>query len=377
MTFFALSPSRLLGAVLTVGMLGSAAHAQTFSLPADYWNRFGSIEGAFDSTASKYGVRYFPLPIKYDLRVIFVSHANYEEYGLYTRYKDTDFKIGNLDGGQKGIRTLEMNHNPWQGIQFHSKFQWSSVKGEYFANYVEAGYAKALPIKQVPGLNVRLFGALGYGALGVGNSPYTHVEVWAGKNFDNLIKNDATNTHINLNLAGTLRNYYFISPSKTFTSLETNIDLRGQIINRVNGYARNWQRYVFDNDNAGKNNPYQIADGRDHQTFAGVNYLLDYGFGPVNLHSVQYDYTHYWYDLTNAVNRNELGATFRLNVAQPLRLDLTPGYDFYWGGASLTGAALVRLPEAKTAFGPSVKYNWLPNGNHRWSVGVVVTDKGN
>ncbi len=377
MTLTRFARSRVLSALLIPGFLGSAAQAaDLFSLPADYYNRFGGIEGVFDTNASKYGVRAFPLPIKADIRILFVNHPNYNEYGLTSRYKDTDFKLANAEGGQKGIMTAEVNHNPWQGIQFHSKFQWSTVAGEYFANYIEGGYAKVVPVPTVPGLNVRLYGALGYGALAKSSQPYTHVEGFVGKDFPGVIKNEATKTNINFNLNSTLRNYYFITDKKAFTTLEVNAGVNGQIIDRLNGYARQFERYDFGLGALG-NNVYGIADGKARETYAGLSYRLDYGFGPVNLHTVQYDYGHLWYDLNSTNNRNELGATFRLNIAEPLRLDITPGYDWYWGGPSLTGAAMVRLPQASNAFGPSVKYNWMPNGAHRLSLGVVMTDKGN
>lgn len=365
---------RFVSALAITALLGSAAQADMFNLPPDYWNRFGSIEGAFDTKAGTYGVRYFPLPIKTDLRIIFVNHASYNEYGVYTRYKDTDIKLANLDGGQKGIMTAEMNHNPWNGIQFHSKFQWSGVKDEYFANYVEGGYAKALPVPGVDGLNLRLFGAVGYGALKDNAQPFTHVEAWMGKDFPGLIKNDATKTNITLNASGVVRNYYFFTDKKAFTTLEANVGIRGDLTDRLHGYARHLERTDFGKP---ENNVYGIADGKARESFAGLQYRLDYAFGPANLHTVQYDYAHYWYDAASTSNRNELGATLRLNVSEPMRLDVTPAYDFYWRGPSIKAAAMFRAPEATNAVGPSVKYTWLPNNNHRWSVGFEVTDKGN
>lgn len=373
------TPSRFraLSLLFVTGLLSSAAQAaEVFSVPSDYWNRFGSIEGAFDSSASKYGVRYFPLPLKYDLRVIFVSHPKYNEYGLYTRYKDTDIKVGNLEGGAEGIKTIEVNHNPWQGIQFHTLLQWSDVEGEHFSNYAEAGYAKAFSIKSVPGLNIRLFGALGYAGNNKDSQPYSHLELFAGKGFPSIIKNEATHTNINFDINSTLRNYYFFTDSKFFTTLEINANANGQIADRLDGYIRHFERYDFGLEKAG-NNVYGVASGKGRETYGGLHYRLDYRFGPLNLHSAQYDYGHLWYDGASTSNRSEVGATLRLNVAEPLRLDVTPGYDFYWGGATVTLAPMLRLPQANNAFGPSIKYTWLPNSNHRWTLGIAVTDKGN
>lgn len=357
-------------------MLGNTATAQPFQLPPDYYDRFGDLGGEFNHDNKAYGVRYFPLPIKYDLRIIFVTHPEYNEYGISTRYKETDILLGILEGGAKGIRTLEINHNPDEGLQAHLYLESpNSDKDESYLNYGEVGYRKFLKLKSLPDVKVTLYGGAGYaGTQHDGSQAYTHFKVNADRSFEHVIKPVGTQVDLAIDVKTALENYYFVSDSKAYTTAKLDVGVRGKLNDRTDVYASQYELYDF---GKADNNIYGLASSKDRDSYAGILYHLDYKVGPINIHTLQYDYTRYWYYNSDTDNRSEIGATLRFNLTAPIRLDITPGYDFYWGGPTLEGAALIRMSQFKSAFGPSLKYTWLPNNQHRWAFKVVVSDKDN
>lgn len=367
-------PGLLSTLALTLFLSNQMAQAERWSFPEDYHDRFGHFKMSHED--STYGVRYLPLPLKYDIQLILVKHPEYYEYGVSGTFKETDFTIGVLKGGEEGIRTLDINHNPDDGLQYNVYLQWpNSDEDTGYPSNAEVGYAKSFTVARMGDLWSRIYGAVGYvGEKNDLSQPYTHLEGEISKDFPEIIKNEGRGTDLSLNLDGILSNYYFGQSKKGYTTLELNAGIKGNLTENLSMYARHQEILDF---GLGDNNLYGLASDKDRNSYAGINYKIDRRYGRLNWHSVQYDYTHYWFYPEDTDNRAEVATTLRLNMAPALRLDLSPGYDFYWGGPTLTTSALFRLPEVKGAFGPSIKFNWLSTGDYRWVLSFASSDKEN
>ena len=356
---------RPLLALLVTALSGPAlAQNLNFKLPADYGSRFGATTALFDTANSLYGVRYLPLPTPLDLRVIYVAHPAYSEYGLYSRLPDTDVLVGNFEGGASGIRTAKLDHNPDQGVQATTFVQGSSVAGEQYLNYTQIGYAQRWQL-------LRLTGAVGYGFHGPLSAAYLNWGLSGGRNFAVGQALGLPGVKLSISLASQLWLYPVIG--KTYSTTDIYGSLGGQITPKLSASVSHLERVALGNDVLGFGNP------KYRESHLNALYQPNVPLGPLNLRSVQFSGYRIWGSPTDLNNIEELSATIRVDLIPALSLETTPAYDFYYGLPSFKAALLLKLPQLPSAVGPSIKYVWKPTGSawtgNVWQYGLVITAK--
>lgn len=359
--------------VLGLTLLGGAASAQSFfgvTLPPDYSTRFGAFTGVFDTANSLYGVRYLPLPLKYDIRLFFVTHPSYNEYGVYSRVFDTDILLGTFAGGADGIQTASINHTPDQGVQSTTLLQTSSVPAETYLNYSQLGYAHRWDF-------LRLSGTVGYGFLGAVSAPYTNIVATTGNNFN--VGKALKVPGLTLNVSTTLRNWFHFTSAQQFTSINLYAALSGPPDPHLNFSVTHLERYGL-GDDVLSFAPGVLGFGSGTYRENRLNMIYKFSLpkqvpAPLALRSVQFDGYVTWLNPTNISNQLKLGVTERVTVNSSLALEITPQYDFYFGLPSIRAALLYTPASGTSAFGPSLIYTYKPaNSNWTgsvWQLGLV------
>lgn len=158
----------LLGSVLSVMTTASAqleSVANRLHLPPDYFSRFGGLQPVISNTEG-YGVRYFPLPFRQDIRLSVVKAPTYLDVGLTARSNDTSFAIGRF----YNTPTFEITRNPYKGVQFGGV-----VRGNGGLSNFSGGYAFTLLQDRV-----RVLNNVGVAYKGDKAALYSHSEVSAG-----------------------------------------------------------------------------------------------------------------------------------------------------------------------------------------------------
>ncbi|UWX63999.1 hypothetical protein [Deinococcus rubellus] len=363
----------LLGLIL----LGSAASAQGFfgvTLPPDYSTRFGAFTGVFDTANSLYGVRYLPLPLKYDIRLFFVTHPGYNEYGIYSHIVGTDILLGTFTGGADGIQTASIDHTPDQGFQSTTLLQTSPVPAETYLNYSQFGYAHRWAF-------FRLYGGVGYGSLGAVSAPYLNTVATTGNNFN--VGKALKVPGLTLNVATTLRNWVYFTSGQQFTNVDLYAALSGPLNPHLNFSVTHLERHGLGNDVLSFA-PGVLGFGPGPYRESHLNtiyklYLPQQMPPALALRSVQFDGYVIWLDPANIGNQLKLGATGRVTVNSFLALEITPQYDFYFGLPSVKAALLYKPASGTSAFGPSLIYTYKPADSSWtgsvWQLGLVITDK--
>ncbi|WP_041227009.1 hypothetical protein [Deinococcus deserti] len=135
------------------------------NLPPDYFSRFGGLQPVISNTEG-YGVRYFPLPFRQDIRLSVVKAPTYVDVGVTARSNDTSFAIGRF----YNTMTFEITRNPYKGVQFGGV-----VRDNGGLSNFSGGYAFTV-------LNdrVRILNNVGVAYKGDKAAPYTQSEVSAG-----------------------------------------------------------------------------------------------------------------------------------------------------------------------------------------------------
>ena len=357
--------SRICLAWLSAALLGSAqAQGFNFKLPADYGSRFGATSAMFDTTNSLYGVRYLPLPTPFDLRVFYVAHPAYTEYGLYSRLRDTDVLVGNFDGGASGIRTAKLDHNPDQGAQATTLLQGSVAPGEQYLNYSQFGYAQRWQ-------TLRLFGAAGYGFNGGASAAYLNAVISGGHDF--ALGHALGLPGVKLGISFSSRLWLYPVLGQLYSSTDFYGSLGGQLSDRLTASVSHLERVTAGNDVLG------FGYGAYRESRLSAVYQPKLRLGPVSFRSAQFNAYRIWGSPTDPNNIEELSATLRADIIPLLSLETTPAYDFYGGLPSLKAALLLKLPQLPSAVGPSLKYTWKPTGSdwtgNVWQFGLVITAK--
>ncbi|GAA5511793.1 hypothetical protein Dcar01_00506 [Deinococcus carri] len=155
----------------------TAAPAPLFRLPPNYISRFGGTETLADS-ATGFGVRGFPLPFTQDIRLNLAKRPNYWEYALSTRLNDTTFAAGVFDNGaaaKAGIPRLDVNHDPWKGVQYRGLVQGNGASSRFTGGYAFTAFQD----------RVRVLNNVGVAYQGTAVAPYTQTEVYGnyGRSF--------------------------------------------------------------------------------------------------------------------------------------------------------------------------------------------------
>jgi hypothetical protein len=312
--------------------------AQLLNLfPADYAGRFGSIQ-AFADTTNGYGVRYFPLPLKVDARLTYISHPLYQEYGVSARYADTTFAAGkyeNLDGGATdGVTHVEVIHNPYTGFQYGVIYQ---DKGR--SSRITAGYA----LTDGP---LRYFGELGYAFQGKTDSPFLHLEIGGGRS--------VTDGPLTFGVYTTIRSYIFPRTS------QESLDLSGSVTYRPTDYSSvsvsDFERFAV-----GDSPIPDFALARYTRTNLDVVFTPKLNAGPLSLRTVEYHLQHSF--LATETEVNTVAATVRTDVASAFVIDLTPHYDFLANETGIRADLYYRSQDLPVLLGPSFDYIFSPTAN--------------
>lgn len=171
-----------IGLLSALGVLSTPAIAQAaspsfggYSLPEDYFNRFGltTVVATNATGASGFGVRYLPIPLKTDLRISVVKRPKYWEYSVYSRQHDTTFQAGIFDNGDAasaGIPRLELTHDPYRGLQYSAYLQDQAHVSRFSAGY-------ALPIWEN---RFRVLNNVGVAFQNDVVAPFTYSEIGGG-----------------------------------------------------------------------------------------------------------------------------------------------------------------------------------------------------
>jgi len=280
---------------------------------AEYLGRFGGVEGFADSS-NGYGVRYFPLPFKADTRLTYVSHPKYQEYALSVRYDDTTFAAGryynDTAGATEGVGHLEINHNPYTGLQYQALLQdhnrvsqlsagWAAAQGP-FRVYAEAGYAW-----QGTGNYDNVKGPDGYQ-----ESPFVHTEVSGGKS--------VTDGPATYGVYGTARGYFFPKSVQLSTDLSASVTVRPTDYSSVT--VSEFERFAVGESQIGAYN-----FGRYSRSNVDVVATPKLSAGALSLRSAEYHFRYSF--LGNETTLNNVAFTARADVAPAFVLDLTPHYD--------------------------------------------------
>ncbi|MEF2278659.1 hypothetical protein V3W47_10130 [Deinococcus sp. YIM 134068] len=292
-------------------------------LPANYMSRFSSTE-LLASNEVGFGVRYFPLPFDPDIRVSLARQPNYWEYNVSTRLNDTTLAAGVFNNGATaaaGIPRLEATRDPFKGTQFSGRLQGNGASSRF-----TGGYAFTVASDRV-----RVLSNVGVAFQNEVVAPYTQTEVGGGygRSFGRL----------NTGFSATVRAFTFPSQRQAQGSADffvsANISpLRGLILD-----ASQFERFAVGSVPIG-----DLSYGRYEETNAAITYRLPVGSTPPAF---------------------ALGA-LRTRVTR----DWTSKYTY------LRGDVLFRVEALPTLIGPSIGYQWSPEGTpDRWLISVSFLPK--
>lgn len=299
-------------ALLTSTALGQAVPTSFggYSLPQDYFNRFGSttIVASNYTGSMGYGVRYFPLPIQPDIRLSLVKRPNYWEYGLYTRYNDTTFQVGRFDAGDTatiGVPRIELSRDPYKGTQFSAYIQDPAHVSRF-----SAGYATT-----VLNNRARLLNNVGVAFQNDVIAPYTYSELSGGYSH-------AVNPKFRVGFWSTARAYTF--PLQR--SYEASADVTPNLwLNPVDGLeltASHLERFVVGSQ------PVTVIPDFDLARYRESNAALSYRFKATQDFSLNMLRTRVTRDWTNERTYLYNDVLFRFN-ALPVLIGPTVGYQWW------------------------------------------------
>ena len=316
-------------------------------VPADYSSRFGNM--AVLTGAGGYGFRALPLPLGADLRLTYVMHPLYQEYGLSVRGADTTLRLGRFKndapGATQGVGRLEVSHDPRAGVQLSGLWQ----DGGHLSK-LSLGYAGV----EGP---LRLLTEAGYAAQGDVSAPFAHLDLNAGRAF--------SQEGAQLVVGGTLRGYLY--PQQGQLSADLSVALLLQPAPGLTLNVREFERFV-----AGDSVIPAFGVARYSQGDLDLVYTTGWRAGLLSLRSVQYHLERVWLEGRTSVNA--LSATVRLELTPSLALDLTPRKDFARAETGLRAELLFRPAGLPMALGPSLDYAWGADGS-RWGLGLVFVGR--
>lgn len=311
--------------------------AQLLNLfPPDYLSRFGGLQ-AYADTTNGYGVRYFPLPLKADARLTYISHPLYAEYGVSVRYADTTFAAGKYDNGNtatNGVTHLEITHNPYTGFQYGAIYQDQGL-----STRLTAGYA----FTDGP---LRYYGELGYAFQGMTDSPYLHLEIAGGKS--------ETTGPLTFGVYTTIRSYIFPKVSQESVDLSASATLRPTDYSSFT--ISDFERFV-----AGDSPIPDLAVARYTRTNFDVVFTPKLSAGPLSLRTVEYHLQHSF--LATETEVNTVSTTVRTDVAPAFVFDLTPHYDFVAKETGIRTDLYYRTDALPVLLGPSFDYIFSATAN--------------
>ncbi|ADV67314.1 hypothetical protein [Deinococcus maricopensis] len=367
---------RLLPAAL-LAVAASSATAQTAPpfLPRDYFQRYAN-EFPEPVYTGGLGLRRIPVPFPIDLRLTYVRHPLYTEFGAETRYRDTTFALGRFRndarGATLGAFRVELTHDPSNGLQFGGFVRDS---GQICTNDAGTSIDPADPINNVCRRYVstdnygkfsvgyakvygpfRLLGEGGYAFQGAASTPYARAEAFAGVAADK--GQFAYNTYaVTRIFAGT----------NGKAQLSADAYLSGTIRPEPNFSVTlsHFERQVAGDAPIGFFNL-----GNYRRTNLDTTLTLDATAGPLTLRNVQYHAERVWYE--KRFSRNELSAAFKVDL-NAAYLNVVPRYDFSLHTAGVRTDVLLRTPTG--AFGPTIDYARTPAANNTvttaWRFGIT------
>lgn len=313
-------PLARLGTTLLLGALAaSTAAAQgtpSLKLPANYLSRFGSAELVVSSEGG-YGVRYFPLPLAQDLRISLVKAPTYWDYNISTRANDTTLTAGVF----YNVPRLEVTRDPYKGVQYSGLIQ-----GKGRLSKVSGGYAFTVARDRV-----RVLNNVGVAIRPTEAAVYTQSEVGGGygKSFGK----------VNTYLGSTARLYTFPLQKQLQGSFDAYASADVSPVRGLTLNASHFERFV-----TGQVAVPDFGLGRYQESNVGVTYRLPGGSAPsgFGVGAVRSRLTHTWQN------------------------DYT----------SLRGDLLLNVDFIPSLFGPSVGYQWSPDGkDNKWLISLVTLPK--
>ncbi|MPY65229.1 hypothetical protein F8S09_00780 [Deinococcus sp. SDU3-2] len=283
-----------------------------FQIPPNYLSRFASTELVI-STEAGYGVRAFPLLFPQDIRVSVVKAPTYWDYNVSTRVQDTTLAAGVF----YNVPRLEVTHDPPKGLQFGGLIQGGGNLTKF-----SAGYAHLLWEDRA-----RLLGNVGVAFVGGNGVPYAQTEATAGygRSFGKL------NTYV----GGAARLFAFPVQRDAQGSVDAVVVLNTTPLPGLTLDATHFERFV-----TGEVAVPAFSLGRYNETKAGVTYRLP-GDPALGLGAIRTRLSHAW------------------------QSDVT----------TVWGDVLLRLNVLPSLVGPSVGYQWTPDGKGRWLISLVTLPK--
>ncbi|WP_245872935.1 hypothetical protein [Deinococcus planocerae] len=298
-----------------------------FHLPANYLSRFSTTE-LLASNEVGFGVRYFPLPLSQDIRVTLARQPQYWEYNVSTRLSETTFAVGVFNNGSaaaSGIPRLEVTHDPFKGVQFSGLLQGNTAYSRF-----TGGYAFTVAADRVRVLNNV---GVAYDSQGDREvvAPYTQTQVGGG----------------NGRSLGRL-NTYFSSTARVFT-----FPVQRQAQGSIDLYA------------AANITPTTglTFDGSHLERFAVGKVPVD------DLNFARYQESNF--SVTYRLPAARTPPAFTLGAVRTrVTRDWTSDYTY------LRNDVLFRVEALPTLIGPSIGYQWSPEGTpNRWLISLSFLPK--
>ncbi|MDL2345769.1 hypothetical protein QOL99_16680 [Deinococcus sp. MIMF12] len=298
--------------LLAAGTAGAQSSLMGFQIPPNYLSRFASTELVI-STEAGYGVRALPLLMSQDVRISVVKAPTSWDYNVSTRVQDTTLAAGVF----YNVPRLEVTHDPAKGLQYGGLMQGKGNLSKF-----SAGYAHLLWENRA-----RLLGNVGVAFVDGDGVPYTQTEATAGygRSFGKL----------GMYVGGAARLFAFPVQQDAQGSVDAVAVLNVSPLPGLTLDATHFERFV-----TGEAAVPAFGLGRYNETNAGATYRLpgDAAFG--------------------------VGAV-RTRLSHAWQSDVT----------TLRGDLLLRLSVLPSLVGPSVGYQWTPDGQGRWLVSLVTLPK--
>lgn len=308
--------AQLGAALLLTASAAAAQSAPSLKLPPNYLSRFGSTELVV-STQGGYGVRYFPLMFNQDIRISVVKAPTYWDYNISTRANDTTLAAGVFYNTPR----LEVTRDPFKGVQYSGVLQ-----GKGSLSKVSGGYAFTVAQDRV-----RVLNNVGVAIRPAEAAVYTQSEVGGGygKSFGKV------NTYV----GSTARLYTFPVQKQAQGSLDTYASANISPARGLTLDASHFERFAV-----GKVAVPDFGLARYQESNVGVTYRLPTGNAPSSfgVGAVRSRLTHTWQN------------------------------DYTY----LRGDLLLNVGFVPTLFGPSIGYQWSPDGkDNKWLISLVTLPK--